>query len=96
MGAHRHEATKRRPTCACGRVAEVVTCAAPGCKAWAVSFSRWDSSVLHEKGWTFRLDGTAHCPRHMPEWARQRRLAKAGAAAGRPLSEDGPHERRET
>jgi hypothetical protein len=75
--SHKHNATKAHPVCTeCGRTAHVVTCVEPGCTAWCLSFSKWDDIELHHQGWTLRKDGTRHCPKHMPHWARQRRLAK--------------------
>ena len=74
---HRHYATKDAPYCPeCQRTATIVTCVVAKCRAWAASFSKWDNIHLGEEGWTFRKDGTAHCPKHMPDWARQRRLNK--------------------
>ena len=73
---HKHSATKADPHCECGRVAHVLNCVHPHCPAWAVSFSKWDEIALYHEGWTTRKGGTYHCPRHMPDWARQRRLNK--------------------
>jgi hypothetical protein len=54
-----------------------VRCAHPECGASHPS-SRWAEIRAHDEGWFTKKDGTAYCPKHVPEWVTKWRAKQAG------------------
>lgn len=45
-------------------------CSHPGCER-SFRDHRWGQTKAHGEGWFIQKDGTAWCPKHVPDWVEE-------------------------